>query len=97
MSQEIGSGHPAHNVDGYALTSICRVDSQIFQWRHNFFIQINVLAACFQNTGGFALYWLLANAKNGCLWRPDAYKVYPIGRQSHANCARVAAIRMQHE
>jgi hypothetical protein len=39
---------------------MCRVDSQIFKWRPYFFIQIIVLAACLQKTGGFAHNWPLA-------------------------------------
>ncbi len=39
--------------------------------------------------------WLLAHAKFACDWRPVAYKLYPSGRQSHINCTRVAASRMQ--
>jgi hypothetical protein len=45
-----------------------------------FFIQIIVLAACFQKTGGIVLYWLLAHAKIGCDWRSVAYKLYPSGQ-----------------
>ncbi len=47
--------------------------------------------------GGFALYLPLANAKFACDLLPVAYKLYPSGRQSHANCTRVAASRMQQE
>jgi hypothetical protein len=47
---------------------MCRVDSQIFQWRPHFFIQIIVLAACLQKTGGFARNWLLAHAKFAAMW-----------------------------
>jgi hypothetical protein len=53
----------------------------------SFLIQINVLAACFQKTGSFALHWSLARAK----------KLHVAGCQSHSNCTRVAASRMQHE
>jgi hypothetical protein len=39
--------------------------------------------------------WPLAHAKFACDWRPIAYKLYPSGRQSHINRARVVASRMQ--
>jgi hypothetical protein len=42
---------------------MCRESSQIFWWRLHFFIQIFVLAACLQKTGGFACNWPLASAK----------------------------------
>ena len=28
-------------------------------------------------------------------WQPDAFKLYPGDRQSHANCTRLAASHMQ--
>ncbi len=43
------------------------------------------------------LYWPLAHAKFTCDWPPVAYTFHPNGRQSHANCTRVATSRMQHE
>jgi hypothetical protein len=70
---------------------MCRIDSQIFQWLLHFFIQIIVLAACLQESGGFASIWPLAHAKFACDWQPAAYKLYPSGCQSHINCTRVAA------
>jgi hypothetical protein len=42
---------------------MCRVDSPIFEWHLHFSIKIIVLAACLQNTGGFARNWPLARAK----------------------------------
>jgi hypothetical protein len=36
---------------------MCRVDSHIILWRLHFLIQIIVLAACLQTTGGFACNW----------------------------------------
>jgi hypothetical protein len=42
---------------------MCRVDSQIFEWRLQFLIQIIVPSACLQKTGGFACNWRLARAK----------------------------------
>jgi hypothetical protein len=56
---------------------------------------IGVLAAYFQKTGGFALYWPLAHAKIACDWQPVAIILYLSGRQSHANYTRVAASRRQ--
>jgi hypothetical protein len=43
----------------------------------SFLIHIIVLAACFQKTGGFALYWPLTHAKFACDWWPVVYKLYP--------------------
>jgi hypothetical protein len=74
---------------------MCRVDSQIFKWPLHFLIQIIVLAACLQKTGGFARNWPLAHAKFAYDWPPVACKLYPSGRQSHANCTSVAPSRMQ--
>ena len=47
---------------------MCRVDSQIFSWRLHYFIQIIVLAACLQKTGGFACKWPLARVKFASVW-----------------------------
>jgi hypothetical protein len=44
----------------------------------DFAIQNIFLAACFQKTGGFALYWPLARAKFACGCRPVAFKFYPV-------------------
>jgi hypothetical protein len=58
----------------------------------SFLIQIIVLAACVQKTGGFALYLPPMECKNSM--RLAASRG---GCQLHANCTRVAASRMQHE
>ncbi len=50
------------------IKDMCHVDSQIFSWLLHFFIQIIVLAACLQTTGGFARNWPLARAKFDSMW-----------------------------
>ena len=66
----------------------------------SFFIQIIVLAACFQKTGGFALYWPLGHFKLDdigrlshtntvqftCEWLPLGYNLYATGHQLHPFC-----------
>jgi hypothetical protein len=52
----------------------------------SFFNSNNSSGSVLKKTGGFALNW-----------PPVAYELYPSGRQSHANCHRVAASRMQNE
>jgi hypothetical protein len=49
------------------LTLKKNLDSQI-QQRPHFFIQIIVLAAFLQKTGGFARNWLLAREKFASIW-----------------------------
>jgi hypothetical protein len=76
---------------------MCRVDSQVFDGVFLFLNQIIVLAACLQVTGSNKLYQggCKLYAKIAWDWRPDAFKLYPSGGQSHTNCTRVAASRRQ--
>ncbi len=64
---------------------MCRVYSQIFWWCHHISIQIIVLAACLQKTGGFACNWPLTHAKLAYNWRPIVGTI----------CMRLAATRLQ--
>jgi hypothetical protein len=77
-----------------------RVGSQTFEWFPHFLIQIIVLAACFQKTGGFACKWPPVACKNSMRlaashiqivtkWPPVAYKLYPSGRQSHGKRKKI--------
>jgi hypothetical protein len=58
------SNRAMHSVDGWHLLRTCVALILIFfNGVFIFLIQILVLAACLQKTGGFARYWPLARAK----------------------------------
>jgi hypothetical protein len=88
---------------------MCRVDSQIFYWRLHFLIQIIVLAACLQNTAGFAckLHATSGQSHINCTrvadsrmkillaWPPVAYNMNKIGRNLHATGGHAGTICMR--
>jgi hypothetical protein len=60
-----------------------------FLMASSFFYSNKCSGSVLYKNGGFALCWPLAHAKIVCDWPPVTDKLYPNGRQSHANCTRV--------